>query len=140
METEMLTREDVKALMEEQVQSAVKDAVETAVEAAVQTLLSRKEEALLNQEQALNAREKEQKALALLREKALPEEMAPALAAMDEEEMLSAVNAWEELFRRHVMQAVEEKLRGESPETGVMQDMSNLSDQDYYASCYPHLV
>ena len=36
--------------------------------------------------------------------------------------------------------AVEEKLRGESPETGVMQDMSNLSDQDYYASCYPHLV
>ena len=131
MENTTLTREDVLQIVQEALSAQPSPADEA---------IAQREEALAAQEAALNAREKQDQALSLLRERALPEEMAPALALMTEEDMLSAVNAWDELFRSCVQQAVEERLRGNAPATGVMQDVSSLSDQDYYASLYPHLM
>ena len=131
MENTTLTREDVLEIVQE---------VLSAQSSPVDESIAQREEALAAQEAALHAREKQDKALALLRERALPEEMAAALAHMTEEEMLSAVDAWDELIRARVQQAVEERLRGSAPATGVMQDVASLSDQDYYASLYPHLV
>ena len=131
MENTTLTREDVLEIVQE---------VLSAQSSPVDESIAQREEALAAQEAALHAREKQDKALALLRERALPEEMAAALALMTEEEMLSAVDAWDELIRARVQQAVEERLRGSAPATGVMQDVASLSDQDYYASLYPHLV
>lgn len=131
MENTTLTREDVLEIVQEVLSAQSSPADES---------IAQREEALAAQEAALHAREKQDKALALLRERALPEEMAAALALMTEEEMLSAVDAWDELIRARVQQAVEERLRGSAPATGVMQDVASLSDQDYYASLYPHLV
>lgn len=132
MENTTLTREEVLAIVQEAL-AANSAQPESAA-------LDKREEALAAQEAALNAREKQDRALQLLREHQLPEEMAAALALMTDEEMAAAVIAWEDLFRARVQQAVEERLRGNAPMTGVMQDVSALSDADYYASLYPHLT
>ena len=128
MENLTLTRDDVLQI------------VQDALAARADSASVDREEALTAREDAVSAREKQQQALTLLRDHALPDEMAPALSLMTEEEMLAAVTAWDEWFRAAVRQAVEERLGGSVPLTGVMQDVSALSDADYYASLYPHLT
>ena len=127
MENITLTREEVLAIVQE------------ALILQHSADLTAREEALNEQQAALDAREKLDRALQLLRERGLPEEMAPALSQLPDEDMVSAADAWDILFRAAVRRQVEERLRGDAPMTGVMQDVNNLSDEDYYAALYPHL-
>ena len=127
MENITLTREEVLAIVQE------------ALAQQHSADLTQREEALSEQEAALDAREKLDRALQLLRDRSLPEEMAPALAQLPDEDMPAAADAWDALFRAAVQQQVEDRLRGGAPMTGVMQDVNTLSDQDYYAALYPHL-
>lgn len=125
---DMLTREEVQQLVAEAVKSQAEGA------------LSQREQALAEKEQALFKQQQLDKAMRMLRKYGLPETLAMTLSALDEENMEAAIEEWDAVFRAAVQLAVEERLRGSAPATGVMQDVNTLPDTDYYAAVYPHLI
>lgn len=96
--------------------------------------LSRREAELNQREKRLLARELKAMALEKLAERGLPRELADALPYDSEQACLNGLDRLERAFRAAVQQAVDERLRGETPVTGISRrmDAENMSDSDYY--------
>ena len=96
--------------------------------------LTRRENELAEREKQLLRRELKAMALEKLAERGLPAELAEALNYESEQACLNALDKLERAFRAAVQQAVDERLRGETPSMGASRrtDAEAMSDADYY--------
>lgn len=96
--------------------------------------LSRREAELNERERQLLRRELKAMALERLAQRGLPADLADALPYDSEQACLNGLDRLERTFRAAVQQAVDERLRGETPARGSNRSMDaeSLSDADYY--------
>lgn len=139
-----MTQQDVDERIQQAVQKARIDWDRVQIESQRVAAMSAEERAdyeLSRREAELNERERqllrrELKAMALekLAQRGLPAELADALPYDSEQDCLNGLDRLERIFRAAVQQAVDERLRGETPTGGPNRrvDAENLSDADYY--------
>lgn len=97
-------------------------------------VLSLREAELAEREKKLLARELKAMALEKLAARGLPAGLADALSYESEEACLKGIDSIERAFRDAVQAAVDKRLRGETPVSGMSRrlDAENMSDTDYY--------
>lgn len=139
-----MTQQDVDERIQQAVQKARIDWDRAQIESQRVAAMSAEERAdyeLSRREAELNERERqllrrELKAMALekLAQRGLPAELADALPYDSEQDCLNGLDRLERIFRAAVQQAVDERLRGETPTGGPNRrvDAESLSDADYY--------
>lgn len=144
METQQMTQQDVDARIQQAVEKARADWERTQTEnqrVAAMTAeeragyeLSRREAELIEREKQLLRRELKAMALEKLAERGLPADLAEALNYESEQACLNALDKLERVFRAAVQNAVDERLRGETPSMGMNRrmDAENMSDSEYY--------
>lgn len=139
-----MTQQDVDARIQQAVEKARADWERAQMEnqrVAAMTAEERAGYELNRREAELNEREKqllrrELKAMALekLAERGLPADLAEALPYDSEQACMNGLDKLERAFRAAVQQAVDERLRGETPVTGMNRrmDAEAMSDAEYY--------
>jgi len=96
--------------------------------------LSRREAELAEREKQLLRRELKAMALEKLAERGLSADLADALNYDSEQACLNGLDKLERAFRAAVQQAVDERLRGDTPAMGTNRrmDAESMSDAEYY--------
>lgn len=96
--------------------------------------MSRREAELAEREKKLLERELKAMAIEKLAQRGLPRELADALPYDSESACLNGIDKLERVFREAVQKSVDQRLRGETPASGMVRSMDadNMSDGDYY--------
>lgn len=96
-----------------------------------------REKELTDRETAITRRELRAQALETLNERGLPVMLADAILYTDAETCNASIDAMEKAFRAAVQSGVDERMRGNPPQTGTKKkdttDTASMTDAEYYA-------
>ena len=117
-----------------QLTTALEQGDQSQPQETLETTLAQRTVELNEREKALLQREQQIKAHKALQARGLSEHFLPFLPLDNDEEMEKGINAFEKAFQEAVTQALQERLKGTTPQAMPQKATAEMSDAEYYRS------